>query len=139
MHCGDQYPDKPPQIQFISQINLPCVNPRNGEVRAVGSFEIINQAHTRTGRSKQAPMLSSVEERLHHGDRSHRAQKVALTQTLCTTSQGPRLNNSQIHGTSKPQEASSASRGLDLPSISDRSDSNVRCRLGFAVYFTFGA
>lgn len=32
MHCGDQYPDKPPQIQFISEINLPCVNPRNGQV-----------------------------------------------------------------------------------------------------------
>lgn len=32
MHCGDQYPDQPPKIQFISQINLPCVNPRNGEV-----------------------------------------------------------------------------------------------------------
>ena len=32
MHCGDQYPDKPPEIQFISEINLPCVNPRNGQV-----------------------------------------------------------------------------------------------------------
>jgi ubiquitin-conjugating enzyme E2 variant len=34
MHCGDQYPDKPPEIQFISEINLPCVNPRNGQVSA---------------------------------------------------------------------------------------------------------
>ncbi|KAK5626016.1 hypothetical protein RRF57_001732 [Xylaria bambusicola] len=32
MHCGPQYPDSPPTIQFISQINLPCVNPRNGVV-----------------------------------------------------------------------------------------------------------
>jgi ubiquitin-conjugating enzyme E2 variant len=32
MHCGDQYPDKPPTIQFISEVNLPCVNPRNGVV-----------------------------------------------------------------------------------------------------------
>ncbi|OBT88233.1 hypothetical protein VE02_02799 [Pseudogymnoascus sp. 03VT05] len=32
MHCGDDYPDKPPTIQFISEINLPCVNPRNGQV-----------------------------------------------------------------------------------------------------------
>ncbi|KAF4595887.1 ubiquitin-conjugating enzyme variant MMS2 [Ophiocordyceps camponoti-floridani] len=32
MHCGDQYPDQPPTIQFVSQVNLPCVNPRNGVV-----------------------------------------------------------------------------------------------------------
>jgi ubiquitin-conjugating enzyme E2 variant len=32
MHCGDEYPDKPPTIQFISEVNLPCVNPRNGVV-----------------------------------------------------------------------------------------------------------
>ena len=34
MHCGDEYPDKPPEIQFISEINLPCVNPRNGQASA---------------------------------------------------------------------------------------------------------
>ena len=32
MHCGEQYPDKPPTIQFETEINLPCVNPRNGVV-----------------------------------------------------------------------------------------------------------
>ncbi|KAG9230549.1 ubiquitin-conjugating enzyme/RWD-like protein [Amylocarpus encephaloides] len=32
MHCGEEYPDKPPAVQFISQVNLPCVNPRNGVV-----------------------------------------------------------------------------------------------------------
>ncbi|RYP44630.1 hypothetical protein DL768_008923 [Monosporascus sp. mg162] len=32
MHCGDQYPDKPPTIQFVSMVNLPCVNQRNGMV-----------------------------------------------------------------------------------------------------------
>ncbi|XDG05941.1 hypothetical protein ABKA04_005556 [Annulohypoxylon sp. FPYF3050] len=32
MHCGDQYPDKPPTIQFVSQVNLPCVNQKNGVV-----------------------------------------------------------------------------------------------------------
>ncbi|KAI1436522.1 ubiquitin-conjugating enzyme/RWD-like protein [Xylaria sp. CBS 124048] len=32
MHCGSQYPDLPPTIHFISQVNLPCVNPRNGLV-----------------------------------------------------------------------------------------------------------
>lgn len=32
MHCGPQYPDKPPTIQFVSVVNLPCVNQRNGVV-----------------------------------------------------------------------------------------------------------
>ncbi|RKF56390.1 Ubiquitin-conjugating enzyme spm2 [Erysiphe neolycopersici] len=32
MHCGEHYPDKPPTVQFISQINLSCVNPKNGLV-----------------------------------------------------------------------------------------------------------
>ena len=32
MHCGEKYPDEPPTIQFVSQVNLPCVNPRNGIV-----------------------------------------------------------------------------------------------------------
>lgn len=32
MHCGNNYPDEPPTIQFVSQVNLPCVNPRNGVV-----------------------------------------------------------------------------------------------------------
>ena len=32
MHCGEQYPDEPPTIQFVSQVNLPCVNQRDGKV-----------------------------------------------------------------------------------------------------------
>ncbi|EKD15975.1 hypothetical protein LZ554_005309 [Drepanopeziza brunnea f. sp. 'monogermtubi'] len=32
MHCGPDYPDKPPTIQFTNQINLPCVSTRDGKV-----------------------------------------------------------------------------------------------------------
>ncbi|TAQ90556.1 hypothetical protein B7494_g1130 [Chlorociboria aeruginascens] len=32
MHCGDDYPDKPPTIQFINRVNLPCVDDKNGVV-----------------------------------------------------------------------------------------------------------
>ncbi|OAQ96380.1 hypothetical protein LLEC1_01864 [Akanthomyces lecanii] len=32
MHCGDTYPDVPPKIQFVSQVNLPCVDSKNGVV-----------------------------------------------------------------------------------------------------------
>lgn len=33
IHCGPDYPDKPPQLSFLSKINLPCVNQQNGKVR----------------------------------------------------------------------------------------------------------
>lgn len=36
MHCGENYPDEPPTLQFVSQVNLPCVNPRNGMVDPKG-------------------------------------------------------------------------------------------------------
>ncbi|KAH6678680.1 ubiquitin-conjugating enzyme [Halenospora varia] len=36
MHCGDEYPDKPPTIQFVTRINLPCVNQKNGVVDPEG-------------------------------------------------------------------------------------------------------
>jgi len=28
IHCGPDYPSKPPYVQFRSRINLPCVDPR---------------------------------------------------------------------------------------------------------------
>ena len=33
IHCGDTYPDTPPTVQFVSKINLPCVDQRTGKVR----------------------------------------------------------------------------------------------------------
>jgi ubiquitin-conjugating enzyme E2 variant len=33
IHCGDQYPDLPPTIQFVSRVNLPCVDQKTGKVR----------------------------------------------------------------------------------------------------------
>ena len=34
IHCGSEYPDSPPEVTFISKVNLPCVDPRNGKVRS---------------------------------------------------------------------------------------------------------
>ncbi|ORZ09475.1 ubiquitin-conjugating enzyme/RWD-like protein [Absidia repens] len=31
-HCGDQYPDMPPEVRFLSKINLPSVHLENGAV-----------------------------------------------------------------------------------------------------------
>ncbi|OJD25720.1 hypothetical protein ACJ73_02910 [Blastomyces percursus] len=30
INCGENYPDAPPTINFVSKVNLPCVDPRNG-------------------------------------------------------------------------------------------------------------
>ncbi|CAI7630851.1 unnamed protein product [Penicillium bialowiezense] len=32
IHCGPEYPDAPPTVQFVSRVNLPCVDPRTGRV-----------------------------------------------------------------------------------------------------------
>ncbi|KAJ9663770.1 E2 ubiquitin-conjugating protein mms2 [Coniosporium apollinis] len=32
IHCGDRYPDIPPEVTFVSKINLPCVDQRTGKV-----------------------------------------------------------------------------------------------------------
>jgi ubiquitin-conjugating enzyme E2 variant len=32
IHCGDDYPDRPPTLQFVSKINIPCVDGRTGKV-----------------------------------------------------------------------------------------------------------
>ena len=32
IHCGPSYPDAPPEVTFVSKVNLPCVDSRNGKV-----------------------------------------------------------------------------------------------------------
>ncbi|KAL4920220.1 ubiquitin-conjugating enzyme/RWD-like protein [Aspergillus aurantiobrunneus] len=32
IHCGPEYPDSPPTLQFISRVNIPCVDPHSGKV-----------------------------------------------------------------------------------------------------------
>ncbi|KAF3905469.1 hypothetical protein ABW20_dc0106271 [Dactylellina cionopaga] len=32
LHCDDNYPDVPPVVQFISRVNLSCVDQTNGRV-----------------------------------------------------------------------------------------------------------
>lgn len=33
IHCGPNYPDSPPEVTFISKVNLPCVDSKSGKVR----------------------------------------------------------------------------------------------------------
>jgi ubiquitin-protein ligase len=35
IHCGDDYPDRPPTIHFLSRVNLPFVSQTNGKVDPV--------------------------------------------------------------------------------------------------------
>ncbi|KZT25210.1 UBC-like protein [Neolentinus lepideus HHB14362 ss-1] len=34
IHCGDEYPERPPTVQFVSRVNLPFVNQTDGTVEA---------------------------------------------------------------------------------------------------------
>ncbi|MCO5555832.1 UBC-like protein [Meira miltonrushii] len=34
INCGEQYPDRPPEIWFLTRINLPCVNQQSGKVES---------------------------------------------------------------------------------------------------------
>lgn len=34
IECGPNYPDEPPKVKFISKVNLPCVDEKNGEVKS---------------------------------------------------------------------------------------------------------
>src|ERR1700761_3803261 len=45
IHCGDQYPDLPPAIQFVSRVNLPCVDQKTGKV---GTIDKASQKHPLT-------------------------------------------------------------------------------------------
>ncbi|GAA5878045.1 hypothetical protein JCM8547_005604 [Rhodosporidiobolus lusitaniae] len=40
--CGPSYPDVPPEITFLTRINLPCVDQSNGKVNP-GGLSILNQ------------------------------------------------------------------------------------------------
>lgn len=47
-HCGPRYPQDPPTVQFMSKVNMSCVNQQNGVVDPRG-FRILgnwNQSYT---------------------------------------------------------------------------------------------
>lgn len=64
IHCGDEYPDVPPDVTFLSRINLPCVHPVTGKV-FLPSWA---NAAKMTGRCDEAAVPRAVEARFHHGD-----------------------------------------------------------------------
>lgn len=85
MHCGDNYPDEPPKIQFISQINLPCVNPRNGEVCSsrLWLWEPWKANMSLIGWSNEASMFGTMEERQYNGNCLDWVEKASRMNT-CT-------------------------------------------------------
>lgn len=47
IYCGEKYPDVPPEVTFVSKINLPCVDAKSGKVCLCGretNLMMINQS-----------------------------------------------------------------------------------------------
>lgn len=111
MHCGDQYPDLPPVIQFINQVNIPCVDPRNGKVCIVNFLTIVLSDILRRSIHQSFPAL-------------HSGRGTTLWRLSSSSSEGEwqMLKEIylyadsvwQIHGSSSAQEASSTSRGFHI-------------------------
>ena len=63
IRCGENYPDVPPEVTFISKVNLPCVDQRNGKVRLARrpTHETWLLRQNKLGRTLQAPQPEPVE------------------------------------------------------------------------------
>ncbi|KAI8896932.1 ubiquitin-conjugating enzyme/RWD-like protein [Globomyces pollinis-pini] len=46
IQCGLQYPDQPPEISFLSKINLPCVNKTTGKVEKLNLLDNWKRQYT---------------------------------------------------------------------------------------------
>lgn len=69
--CGPEYPDQPPEVTFISKVNLPCVDQKTGKVRWGLSHAVrkrYGEADLKLGRSGEVAHAVGLETRFHHGD-----------------------------------------------------------------------
>jgi len=72
IHCGDQYPDVPPEVTFVSKINLPCVDQRNGKVRQdPETVERSWMLRINPGRPVKVALPFAMEAGVHDGDHTH--------------------------------------------------------------------
>ncbi|CRG84861.1 Ubiquitin-conjugating enzyme variant MMS2 [Talaromyces islandicus] len=79
IHCGDEYPDSPPTIYFVSKINLPCVDPRTGKVVTLCQTTLVHYTEIYcAGRSRKASHVSDVEAGLYNGNHFIRTSEVYL-------------------------------------------------------------
>jgi hypothetical protein len=116
IHCGDTYPDTPPTVQFVSKINLPCVDQRTGKVMMISSSgrdACLLVSSGVTGRSREVALPESVEEGIHHGNHIDRAAEVGGERTYGKNSSADR-SLPQIHGTAPAQEVATARGGINL-------------------------
>ncbi|OAL34239.1 hypothetical protein AYO20_06494 [Fonsecaea nubica] len=73
IHCGEQYPDLPPTIQFVSRVNLPCVDQKTGKDAGLSLYKALLRESTRVGTAIQnnavAGTLQSLIRFRFHQDR----------------------------------------------------------------------
>lgn len=82
IRCGPNYPDSPPEVWFLTRINLPCVSQKDGKVGkrrgdAVAHTRLII-FHLQSGSSQSPSCASTMEETFYTRDGSGRIAKVSL-------------------------------------------------------------
>ena len=108
IHCGDSYPDQPPTIQFVSRVNLPCVDQRTGKVRRE---MIAGRTYTEQLKVDPSKLPCLVNWKREN---SMETILIELRRYARTRSCYVRAYMKQIHGSSTAQEATTAPRGNDL-------------------------
>ncbi|KAI5220811.1 UBC-like protein [Aureobasidium subglaciale] len=94
IRCGENYPDVPPEVTFISKVNLPCVDQRNGKVDL-----------------SKIPSLSQWKRDFTMETILIEIRRQAIPYSCCRFN---RLTLLQVHGCARTQEAAPARRGHKL-------------------------
>ncbi|THX02124.1 UBC-like protein [Aureobasidium pullulans] len=67
IRCGENYPDTPPEVTFISKVNLPCVDQRNGKVDLSKLPSLSQWKRDFTMETILIEIRRQVEHQLSHG------------------------------------------------------------------------
>ena len=109
IHCGSDYPDIPPDVTFISKVNLPCVDARTGKVRttlSLCSLLVLTTRSRSTSANSQALPTGSGSSQWRRSSSSYGDSWQLRTIRNCHSLQKEptfrrRLNNSRTASSSR--------------------------------------
>lgn len=78
IECGPNYPDEPPNIWFLTKINLPSVNQQTGKVRGREGWEMIDMRKMADLCIPSCQVESSLSPVLAHWKRQYTLETVLI-------------------------------------------------------------